>query len=50
MEAAELLMELQSNPNNVIKVLEKIGHTNIKDKGYYLQMSNIDGDNPTINK
>lgn len=47
MEAAELLMELQSNPNNVIKVLEKIGHTNIKDKGYYLQMSNIDGDNPT---
>ena len=47
MEAAELLMELQSNPNNVVKVLEKIGHTNIKDKGYYWQMSNIDGDNPT---
>lgn len=47
MEAADLLMELQSNPDNVIKVLEKIGHTNIKDKGYYLQMSNIDGDNPT---
>ena len=47
MEAAELLNELQSNPDNVIKVLEKIGHTDIKDKGNYLQMSNIDGDNPT---
>ena len=47
MEAAELLNELQSNPDNVIKVLERIGHTDIKDKGNYLQMSNIDGDNPT---
>ena len=47
MEAAELLNELQSDPSNVIKVLEKIGHTDIKDKGNYLQMSNIDGDNPT---
>ena len=47
MNAAELLNELQSNPDNVIKVLEKIGHNDIKDKGSYLQMSNIDGDNPT---
>ena len=47
MDAAELLNELQSNPDNVIKVLEKIGHNDIKDKGSYLQMSNIDGDNPT---
>ena len=47
MDAAELLNELQSNPDNVIKVLEKIGHTDIKDKGNYWQMSNINGDNPT---
>lgn len=47
MDAAELLNELQSNPDNIIKVLEKIGHHDIKDKGYYWQMSNIDGDNPT---
>ena len=47
MDAAELLNELQLNPDNVIKVLEKIGHTDIKDKGNYWQMSNIDGDNPT---
>ena len=47
MDAAELLNELQSNPDGVIKVLEKIGHHDIKDKGYYWQMSNIDGDNPT---
>ena len=47
MEAAELLNELQSNLDNVIKVLETIGHTDIKDKGNYFQMSNINGDNPT---
>ena len=47
MEIAELLSELQSNQDNVIKVLEKIGHHDIKDKGHYYQMSNIDGDNPT---
>jgi len=47
MDAAELLNELQSNLDNVIKVLEKIGHIDIRDRGNYLQMSNIDGDNPT---
>ena len=47
MDAAELLIELQSNPDNVIKVLEAIGHDDIKDKGGYWQMSNITGDNPT---
>lgn len=47
MEIAELQVELQSNPDNVVKVLEKIGHTDIKDKGRYWQMSNINGDNPT---
>lgn len=47
MDAAELLNELQANLDNVVKVLEKIGHTDIKDKGTYYQMSNINGDNPT---
>ena len=47
MDIAELQVELQSNPDNAVKVLEKIGHHDIKDKGRYWQMSNIDGDNPT---
>ena len=47
MDVNILIQKITSDPENIIKILQKLGHENIKDKGRYLQMANLDGDNPT---
>ena len=46
MDASKLLDKLEENAeDNIITVLSALGHEDIRDRGKYIQCSNIDGDN-----
>ena len=45
MDARILEQKILSDPENIVTILEKLGHTDVKDRGKYLQLSNLDGDN-----
>ena len=45
MDANILAKKIASDSENIVKILHKLGHENIKDRGKYLQTSNLDGDN-----
>lgn len=44
-DVTRLTNEIISNPDHIIKILEDLGHTNCRDRGKYIQCSNLDGDN-----
>ena len=45
MDANILAEKIASDSENIITILNKLGHENIKDHGKYFQTSNLDGDN-----
>ena len=45
MDANILAEKIASKPENIVTILNKLGHENIKDRGKYFQTSNLDGDN-----
>ena len=45
MDANILAEKIASDSENIIIILNKLGHENIKDRGKYFQMANLDGDN-----
>ena len=45
MDANILAEKIASDSENIITILTKLGHDDIKDRGKYLQTSNLDGDN-----
>lgn len=45
MDANILAEKIASDSENIITILTKLGHENIKDRGKYIQTSNLDGDN-----
>ena len=48
MDASRLLDNLEENAeDNIIAILSALGHDDIKDRGKYIQCSNLDGDNKT---
>ena len=45
-DAGRLLDKIEENADdNIVTILESLGHENIKDRGKYIQCSNLDGDN-----
>lgn len=46
MNVQTLNNELINNTDNIIKVLTKLGHDNIRSRGKYITFANISGDNP----
>lgn len=46
MDAAKLLDKIEENAEeNILSVLSALGHEDIRDRGKYIQCSNLDGDN-----
>ena len=45
MDANILTEKIVSDPENIIKILNKLGHEKIHDKGRYFQTANLNGDN-----
>ena len=47
MDVNILTEKIVSDPENIIKILNKLGHDKIHDKGKYFHTANLDGDNDT---
>ena len=45
MDARILEQKILSDPENIATIVKKLGHTDVKDRGRYYHMSNLDGDN-----
>ena len=48
MDAQKLLTAIENNAeDNIVVILELLGHDDVRDRGKYIQCSNLDGDNRT---
>lgn len=48
MDAQKLLTAIENNAeDNIVAILELLGHDDVRDRGKYIQCSNLDGDNRT---